>query len=59
MLEREGERKIIRMEKFSCPHCGAEEPGIDEGAILVCSICAGWVEKEKDKQDDQDETNEN
>lgn len=44
--------------KFLCPHCGAEEEAIDEGAILVCQICAGWVEKEKEK-DGQGETNEN
>jgi DNA-directed RNA polymerase subunit RPC12/RpoP len=37
--------------KFVCPDCGAEEKPIDEGAILVCQICSGWVEKEKDDQE--------
>ena len=39
--------------KLKCPHCKAEEEAIDEGAILVCQICAGWVEKGKDDQEEK------
>ena len=36
-----------------CPHCKAEEKAIDEGAILVCQMCGGWVEKKKDDQEEE------